>query len=209
MQNYFEVSGLWCARPEDCDTVARRFAEFLANLSEIDPLFTHWLRADLRHRSKVPLRVTLPRRWASCATGSRKIPFRRRGIGGNSISAFRSMPIRRSRSGLLRLFGCVRTWPTRLALGRARRLSFSCSPQATCRISFTSSGKPCWRSPMRGTSIGPGSQPAISAHGNIRPASRFRDTGLAGWFISTSNMPIASTRRETFAWKQSPMALSY
>ena len=75
MENYFEVSGLWCARPEECDAVARRLAGFLARLCEIDPLFSHWLRGGLRHRSKVPLRVTLPRRLASCATGSQESVF--------------------------------------------------------------------------------------------------------------------------------------
>jgi hypothetical protein len=47
-------------RWEDSNALAARLSICLARLSELDPLFTGWVRGGMRHRSAVPRLVTLP-----------------------------------------------------------------------------------------------------------------------------------------------------
>jgi hypothetical protein len=47
-------------RSEDPDALAARLSICFARLSELDPLFSGWVRGGMRHRSAVPRVVTLP-----------------------------------------------------------------------------------------------------------------------------------------------------
>jgi hypothetical protein len=60
MTSYIDVTGRWKSRPEGSDALGGRLARWFASLADIDPLFSHWIRGGMRHRSVVPQIVTLP-----------------------------------------------------------------------------------------------------------------------------------------------------
>ncbi len=58
--SFLTISGCWDERPESAVQLAIRLAGFLTELTDTGPIFAAWEWRTRRHRSAVPLRLTMP-----------------------------------------------------------------------------------------------------------------------------------------------------